>query len=223
MSFRILNIAVTILVLTAGLLAESKSALSIYPKMILMPGGYYLPLFKDGGGPNKEFVKTFLMDQRPITNAEYLEFVKANPEWRKSKVKRIFADENYLRKWKSDLEPGREINLNDAVTNVSWFAANAYCGWIGKRLPTVSEWEFALKKNESMFSHLNSESFYEWTFNFNDTNLEMQSACGGAGSSANDPRNYSAFLRYGFRNGLKANYSLDNLGFRCVNDKCSAK
>ena len=44
------------------------------------------------------------MDVEPVTNAEFLAFVTAHPEWRKSKVKPIFADDRYLRRWPADLE-----------------------------------------------------------------------------------------------------------------------
>ena len=220
MKFRALNIVLLIIALSAGLLAKSKSASNSLPKMILISGGYYLPLFKDGGGSAKEFVKSFYIEPHPVTNGEYLEFVKANPQWRKSNVKRIFADENYLRKWKDDLDLGKDVIENDPVCNVSWFAANAYSRWAGKRLPTVTEWEFAFSKNliERNGNLSPAKVFYEWTFDFNETNFQASSACGGAGSSANDPLNYAAFLRYGFRNSLKANYCLDDLGFRCASD-----
>lgn len=85
------------------------------------------------------------MDETAVTNAEYLEFVKANPQWRKSKVNRLFADSNYLKYWESDLSIGEKNKslYNSPVVYVSWFAAKAYAQWKGKRLPTVAEWEYA--------------------------------------------------------------------------------
>lgn len=220
MKLRTLNIAILIIALIAGSLAQSKSASKSHPTKILISGGYYIPLFKDNGEPGKEFVKSFYLDSYMVTNGEYLKFVKANPQWRKSNVKRIFADQNYLRKWKSDLEFGKDASANDPVCNVSWFAANAYSRWAGKRLPTVAEWEYAFSKklipNEKNISP--NQNLYEWTFDFNQTVFQASSVCGGAGSSANDPQNYEAFLRFSFRNNLKANYSLNDLGFRCVSD-----
>jgi len=216
MILKVINTIILILVLSAGSSAKSNAAPDSQTKMILIPGGYYLPLFKDEESSNKEFVKPFYIDTRPVTNAEFLEFVKANPGWRRSNVKRIFADQNYLRKWKSDFEPGRKINLDDPVTDVSWFAANAYCKWAGKRLPTVSEWEYAAQKSPALINKPGWHLLYEWTFDFNETTIQASSVCGGAGASANDPRNYAAFLRFSFRDNLKANYSMDDLGFRCA-------
>lgn len=87
----------------------------------------------------------FLLDRHPVTNAEYLEFVRANPKWRRSQVRRLFADPSYLEHWKGDLEIGGNAGALDRqpVRFVSWFAAKAYCAWKGGRLPTTVEWEFA--------------------------------------------------------------------------------
>ncbi len=112
--------------------------------MVKIVGGNYVPFFRL---PNSAPVKlnTFLMDETAVTNAEFLEFVKANPQWRKSKVNRLFADSNYLKNWEGDLVigSGNKSIYNSPVVYVSWFAAKAYAQWKGKRLPTVAEWEHA--------------------------------------------------------------------------------
>ena len=90
-------------------------------------------------------VDSFYMDVYPVTNAEFLEFVKENPEWRRSRVKSVFAEEGYLSHWGGDLDLGADAEKikNSPVTNVSWFAARAYAKWKDRRLPTLYEWELA--------------------------------------------------------------------------------
>lgn len=89
-------------------------------------------------------VEAFYLDRYAVTNAEFLEFVKANPKWRRSEVKSVFAEEGYLKHWAGDLDLGPDADKlsNSPVTNVSWFAARAYAKWKGKRLPTLHEWEY---------------------------------------------------------------------------------
>jgi formylglycine-generating enzyme required for sulfatase activity len=93
-------------------------------------------------------VAPFEIDRTPVTNGEYLEFVRAHPEWRRSRVSRLFADTGYLRHWRGDLDPGPRAPLTSPVVQVSWFAARAYAAAHDARLPTVAEWELVAAADE---------------------------------------------------------------------------
>jgi formylglycine-generating enzyme required for sulfatase activity len=110
--------------------------------MAQIPAGTYSVAFREENDAKTVQVKDFLIDIYPVTNEDFLNFVRANPAWRKSQVKRLFADENYLRAWAGDLELGAALNPKAPVTYISWFAARAYARWSGKRLPTTAEWEY---------------------------------------------------------------------------------
>jgi len=127
--------------------ALALSAVSLVPAapadMVCVSNGVYQPLFRSLTDPTNVPVAAFWLEVTPVTNEKFLEFVRANPRWQRSQVKRIFADENYLKHWEGDLNPGAHARPDQPVTWVSWFAAKAYAQWQGKRLPTVAEWEVA--------------------------------------------------------------------------------
>jgi len=110
--------------------------------MVLVPGGSYAAFYPVKGEAPLQ-VAPFWLDERPVTNAEFLEFVRVHERWRRSRVTRLFADEAYLSSWAGDLELGPDSRPEQPVTFVSWFAASAYCRSVGKRLPTEAEWELA--------------------------------------------------------------------------------
>ena len=112
--------------------------------MVVVPAGVYRPLFRAETEPAEIAVRSFQLDVLPVTNGEFLEFVRANPRWRRSQVKRLFADETYLSHWAGDLDLGPDpANVaRQPVTFISWFAAKAYAAAKGRRLPTTAEWEF---------------------------------------------------------------------------------
>jgi formylglycine-generating enzyme required for sulfatase activity len=111
--------------------------------MALIPTGSYLPLFAGEGGGKAVRVPAFYLDVSPVTNADFLAFVRANPDWRRSRAAEIFAERGYLASWAGDLETGPGAPADSPVIDVSWFAARAYARWRGRRLPSVAEWERA--------------------------------------------------------------------------------
>ncbi len=109
--------------------------------------GAFVPLY--GSDSLGVYVKDFMLDVYPVTNQQYLDFVKTHSKWRKSKVLRLFADKVYLTKWQNDTTLGSNMKLKSAVTNVSWYAAKDYCACQGKRLPSIDEWEYAAMASET--------------------------------------------------------------------------
>ena len=124
------------------ILAIQLPGLQAQDKALTIPeGSFHSVLPEVVGEPHQ--VNAFKLDETAVTNGEYLEFLKENPEWQRSSITPLFAGSDYLRHWENDLNPGNEENLDRPVTRVSWYAANAYCGWKGGRLPSLNEWEYA--------------------------------------------------------------------------------
>ena len=116
--------------------------------MVSIKGGTYIPLY--GRDSLQVTIQDFDMDVYPVTNQEYLDFVIQYPKWQKSNVIKLFADESYLVDWTSDTVIGKNQSPIAAITNISWFAAKAYCECQDKRLPTIDEWEYVAMSNENL-------------------------------------------------------------------------
>ena len=134
--------------------------------MVRIPDGVYLPLFRTVKDPSRTPVPAFYLDERPVTNAEFLAFVTGTEKWRRSRVSPLFADASYLDTWKDDLNPGPGAPPDAPVVCVSWFAARAYARWVGKRLPSTAEWELAAGAGYTRADGKNDERFqldlYAW-------------------------------------------------------------
>ncbi len=113
-------------------------------KMVRLPAGELRSLYGSttDSTANRVRVESFRLDVDAVTRGEFVDFVRAHPEWRRSRVRGVHADRmTYLRDWRNDLEAGGAMDA--PVIWVSWSAARAYCKAQDKRLPTVAEWEYA--------------------------------------------------------------------------------
>jgi len=116
-------------------------------RMAMVPAGRYRPLYA-APGAERVAVAAFALDRDPVTTDEFLAFVERHPEWRRDRVRRVFADAPYLADWPAAMDAGSLEARRRPVTQVSWFAARAYCASLGKRLPTVDEWEYVAAASE---------------------------------------------------------------------------
>lgn len=110
---------------------------------VQVPAGAYRSVlqYEDIKGDTK--VAAFELMKTPVTNAEFLEFVRAHPQWQRDRVASVYAETaNYLSHWGAPLELGEAAKPEQPVTHVSWFAASAYCEAQHARLPLWAEWEY---------------------------------------------------------------------------------
>ena len=111
---------------------------------------------------HKVYLNDYKIDVFPVTNQQYLEFMDAggygtyrywlSDGWEKVK-KNKWNSPMYWEKidgtWHiRDFAGIRKINPDEPVKHVSYYEADAYCKWAGKRLPTEAEWEKAACWND---------------------------------------------------------------------------
>ena len=109
---------------------------------VRIPGGEFAPVIAPAPGTKTVYVRPFRMDQFPVTNAEFLQFVADHGRWRRERIAALYADQEYLSHWAGAASLGAHALAGQPVTRVSWYAARAYCEARGARLPTWNEWEY---------------------------------------------------------------------------------
>jgi formylglycine-generating enzyme required for sulfatase activity len=116
---------------------------------VKLPGGAFRTALKyeDRTGPTR--IPPFEMMRTPVSNARFLAFVRAHPEWRRDRVASVLAEPRYLSHWAGPATLGDAARPDQPVVQVSWFAAQAYCEAEGGRLPTWDEWEYAAAADET--------------------------------------------------------------------------
>lgn len=88
----------------------------------------------------------FWIDQHEVTNAQFAAFLddQGNQEEAGAAWFDTSRDNNPIEFSAGSWVP-QDVYSDHPVVNVTWYGAQAYCEWAGRRLPTEAEWEMAAR------------------------------------------------------------------------------
>lgn len=130
--------------------------------------------FDNEGPRHRQYIESFELANRLITNGEYKDFIAdggySNPklwlsdgwahclsdDWQAPKYWELYENEW----WAMTLQGFRKVEDSEPVTHISHFEADAFATWSGARLPTEFEWEFAAKDLPIEGNFLDDENYH---------------------------------------------------------------
>ena len=128
--------------LLAATLSLAVSWASAAADYVPLPGGSFRSVLPADGKTAQPQLPPFSMRTKPVSNAQFRDFIAAHPDWRRDAVAPVLASADYLSAWSGALDFS-PLAADAPVTRVSWHAAAAFCASEQARLPRWYEWEYA--------------------------------------------------------------------------------
>jgi gamma-glutamyl hercynylcysteine S-oxide synthase len=132
---------------------------------VLVPGGSFTLGSADPWAYDNELpahpleLSAFRINRALVTNAEYAAFVDADGY----RDRDLWSDEGWAWREQEGAEPPVRSEAPRApIQHVSFHEAEAFSRWAGKRLPTETEWEKAVKTVGNELEHA-SGAVWQWT------------------------------------------------------------
>ncbi len=154
-------------------------------------------------------IAPFKIAKYAVSNEDYLEFVEAKGyqvekywcqagwQWRcKEKLKhpvywRRDSGHSWLQRIFDQWVP---LNLTHAVMHISWYEAQAFCRWAGRRLPTEAEWEFAAaSESDTQTNGMTPKREFPWGNELGKNKANLDSNHSGVVAVDAYPQGKSAF------------------------------
>jgi len=149
-------------------IALDKPSVPLKKGMVYVPAGWFrMSTGFENKGYRRVWLKPYYIDKTEVSNGQYARFIDAGGYkrqgfWRVDGWKWLQKSKVSAPRWWKEQRYRIGRRFPDyPVGGVSWYEADAYARWAGKRLPTEAEWERASRGDGARFFPWGNDPIYD--------------------------------------------------------------